>query len=339
LLAIAFICCKYNQPQLSKGVKLLKMSVKVLKIGLALAVLYYISKPFRTHGFAIELIQRDLLSLPVWTGLVLLLLAILNYGIEAIKWKKAVSPLVNLDFIYAYKSVLSGQASSAVVPWKTGEFFGRVAFLKAEDRVAGSYLSVYASMTQFGITLLAGIPAFFYYFPLWLAQTNATTRVEEKIGLLLLGSIVLLLFLFVFRNSLWRIMRKLSGPRNKYYMKSNWRIQSSLTIQLLGLSFVRYLSFLLPYALILFILNDTLDLLPFVGVMSLVFMIQSAFPGFIFTDLPLKGTLHLSLFSVLLPALNGVGTAVLCVFLFNQALPALLGLIIWVFDKKSYLKE
>lgn len=324
---------------MSNRAKLLKLSVKFLKLGLGLAVLFFVSKPLRNQSVAIETIQNDLFQLPIWSLFSLFLLSCLNYVIEAFKWKKAVAPIVDLSWGYALKSVLSGQASSAVVPWKTGEFLGRVAFLKAEDRVAGSYLSVYASMTQFVITLLAGTPAFLYYFPSWLSQSVPSNMVEEKLGWLLLGSSGLLLFLFVFRNSLWRSLRKLSGPRNKYYMKKNWHISTRLTLQLLGLSLLRYCSFLIPYALILLVFNHSLDFISFAGVMSLVFMIQSAFPGFIFTDLPVKGTLHLSLFSFFLPHLNGVGAAVLCVFVFNQALPAVVGLFLWMFDKKSYLKE
>src|SRR5690606_11009569 len=100
------------------------------------------------------------------------------------------------------------------------------------------------------------------------------------------------------------------------------------------LSFMRYLSLIAAYAII--IDPEFTIILFLVPAMMTVSLIQSILPGFLLSDLPVKGMFHLIIFSAYVPMLWNVGNAVLLVFIFNQLIPALSGAVaFWLYNPQK----
>ena len=57
-------------------------------------------------------------------------LVFINWGFEARKWQLLVKPIQRMDFLTAYKSVLSGVTLSINTPNRIGEYGGRILYIK-----------------------------------------------------------------------------------------------------------------------------------------------------------------------------------------------------------------
>lgn len=314
-----------------------------LKIVLSLGVLLFCITPFLPDGKFDYLKNESLLTLSEIPFLMLpfvLLFSIMNFGLETIKWKMAASFTEKISYKTAIKGVLSGVTISSVFPWRSGEFIGKVAYLQAENQIKGSYLSIYSSMTQFGMTLIFGLLSFLFSKEIFIQNSEDISKWTENLGVISFSFLFgLLLFLFVFRNKVIQLLHKYAGPRLRYYLRGAKLIPLGLTIRLLGLSFLRYVSFVIPYVLLLKVAGTTADVFVLMQGISIVFLIQTLIPGFILSDLPIKGLIHIAVFLPFVSEASAIGNAVFVVFIFNQILPAVSGLVLLLFDKNGFLKR
>lgn len=65
----------------------------------------------------------------------------------------------DISFYQAVKGVLSGLAIGFVTPNRVGEFAGKIAYLKSENRTNGALMSFVGSSAQLLITIQAGLIA------------------------------------------------------------------------------------------------------------------------------------------------------------------------------------
>jgi hypothetical protein len=302
--------------------------ITLVKILLVLAVLYYGIKPFLAGGKFHALKFSELLCIGCiapWQWALLPVFSIINWFLETLKWKLAASEIEKISLFRSLMGVLTGTAVSCLVPWKVGEFLGKITVLKPENKLKGSVLAVLVSMSQYSITLLFGILGTTFL----LAGNFNTDFSQIEIGMapLLLSSFVFLIVIFLvffpLRNRLLHFLIRHLSPRWKQYFADFKSIPQGLINKMWILSLLRYLSFIAAYAII--IDPDFTIILFLMPAMMTVFLIQSILPGFLLSDLPVKGMFHLILFSAYVPLLWKVGNAVLLVFIFNQLIPALLG--------------
>ena len=73
---------------------------------------------------------------PVLLALVLVLM-LLNWGLEATKWKFLLRKIEIITFTKAMKSIFAGACVSIFTPNRLGEFGGRIFYLKPSNRVYG----------------------------------------------------------------------------------------------------------------------------------------------------------------------------------------------------------
>jgi len=134
------------------------ISVIIKVLVLLLGATYITSQWNRQDG---EAIMNSWMQVMQAGSLVLLfLLMLLNWGIEAVKWQMLVKPVQPQSFFEALATVLSGVSVAIITPARLGEFAGRIVRLKPELRFQGFVCSVTGSISQLSVTLLAGISAF-----------------------------------------------------------------------------------------------------------------------------------------------------------------------------------
>lgn len=304
-----------------------------------LAVVIY---PLLPNGYYASLAEQqivDISQIPFWLLPTLFCLSVINYGIESLKWQIIAGLTEKISYKKAVKGVLAGAAFSNIFPWKTGEFIGKVSYLKAENKVKGTYLSVYSSMTQLFITLLMGIISIAF-----ITQINFLSHIKIAIPSSLYpfaigASALLLVFVMFLRNKLWKWVSSFFGPRLKYYAKSFTSIPLKTSVRLLVLSFIRYCFFVLPYIIVIHQTEAVLQIGVIALLISLGFLAQTPLPGIIWSDLAIKGFIHLSLFLPFITYNWSVGNAVLLVFIFNQIIPSVAGIILLFTSTKEKHKQ
>lgn len=130
--------------------------IKTILVILTFGFLYF--EIFQKHNLP-ELAhkyQRSIEHYPLLYVL-LLLLMLLNWSLETLKWRYLLKPQIEIGFFRALQAVWTGVAVSLFTPNRVGEFGGRMLFFKPEERVRSVSATLAGSLAQFTATILFGI--------------------------------------------------------------------------------------------------------------------------------------------------------------------------------------
>jgi hypothetical protein len=224
--------------------------------------------------------------------------ASINWWIETLKWQLLVSNIEKLGFANAIKGLLAGAAANNVLPFRVGEFLGRVMYLKEENRPAALLNNYFGAACQTLVTLIVGIPA---------AYTLLGSK-AERYGQ---NSIVYVLTLFLLLGIAWFMLKTRTG-------KPAW-----IEKWLMGFRF--YTFFIVQFQLAEFSTAVT-------GV-ACIFFIQTFTPGMIYTDAAVRLSLPLMVFPLpdeQKPLLMGIA---IINYFYNVLLPAFIGLVVFILHK------
>lgn len=259
----------------------------------------------------------------------LVLASMVNWSLETFKWQYLIRTINPLSFSKALSSILSGVAVSQLLPYKTGEYLGRLMFVKEHNRLNAGLLSVIGSYSQLLITLVLGLFSFIYLKPLVISD-GLVVSIALLIGL---G----LLFYFFLPSARFGLLRSFLSNRLLDKLRQAVALTTaSQLLRVLSISALRYLSFLLPYSLLAwhFGLSMQASIMHHVMAVSCIFFIQSVAPNFILTDVAIRLTVPVMVFSFGNLAVTGLEYVPgLLVYVFNVALPMLLGAFLIMFAK------
>lgn len=260
-------------------------------------------------------------TIPWYWHLAALLSATANWWTEAVKWCLLVSNLEKLSFKNAWKGMLVGAAANNVIPFRVGEFFGRVLYLKPENRPAALLNNYFGATCQTLITLAAGIPAAYALMG----------KEAEEYGRHSVFYILPLILLLVLAWLMVRNRTKKPAWLEKWLLGFK-HFTSRQIMGTFGLSALRYLIFGGFYAF--FVVNFQLaDVSTAIIGVACIFFIQTFTPGMIYTDAAVRLSLPLLVFALpdhQKPLMLGI--AVINYF-YNVLLPALSGLLIFILHK------
>jgi len=142
------------------------------------------------------------------------ILAFINWGIEARKWQLLVKSLQRISYFVAFKAVLSGVTLSLNTPNRIGEYGGRILYVKEGNRIKAISLSIAGSMSQLIITLLMGCTGLVFLIYTQQSSVNFIMGLSffwVKI-LLLISTVAACVLLFIFFRLSWliKIIEKIS---------------------------------------------------------------------------------------------------------------------------------
>ena len=293
----------------------------LLKIIVFVATLWYLNeKLLKSNEF------RDILpfinALEGRSFIFLLLVTILmllNWGIEAFKWKLLLNKYEPLSLLKALRSVWSGITINNWIPNRIGEFAGRIIFIKKENQAKAVASSLLGSMAQFSCTIIFGILAAFLFF-----KPDNTELLLIPVSLII--SLVMLLY---FKSPQWhKIFKKM--PFLSWISKHSGVIESysikTLTA-VMGLSFLRYVVYVFQYYLLLILFGLELPLLYALSGISSIFLIQSFLPAITLTEVGIRGAVVLFVFSDSSFNVLGLLSAAYSLWLINIIVPTIAGLL------------
>lgn len=257
-------------------------------------------------------------------------LMFLNWGIEAIKMRYLLSRLEAITFLKSLKCVFAGCSITMLTPNRTGEFGGRILFLKEENRVKAISINIIGSLAQLIITIFLGCLSAFYF--LFFAEGNHLKSFSFLTNtVLLLGVLVcLVLFCLYFRiNYFLKLINKVKFVQKwtKYIeVISSYSIKDLLTV--LNYSLFRYVVFILQYVIILKVMHVDIQNSISILLMMLFYFIMALAPTIGFTELPVRASFSLILFGAFSENVFGIQVATFAMWLINILIPAIIGTLI-----------
>lgn len=270
--------------------------------------------------------QEAWASVPVGVVVAVFLLMLLNWGIEAWKWKLLVAHVEPLPFLSAFEATIAGTAIGLITPNRVGEFAGRVLFLAPDHRVSGSFATALGSIAQFVATLVAGSMA------LLIAPLPLGTGLPDPVITGLSWTMVLVSFAALVYYFNPRLLRAsfMVLPFLRRYAAASAVLEEfdgrELTRTLL-ISALRYAVFTAQFVLLLSA-GHGVDLWHLAAGVPEVYLVTTLVPTVMLTELGVRG-------SVAVAVLASDGTdpayvllASVLLWVINLALPAIAGSIV-----------
>jgi len=246
---------------------------------------------------------------------------VFNWMIEAIKWKTLLKGISNITLMAAFRAIMSGVTVSIFTPNRIGEFAGRIFHLNPYNRIKGALASVTGSMSQLLVTIIIGSISLFLLHDRYI-------NISEGYSLLI-NSIIFLLMIFLIwiyfnlsKVPVWlpksALVKKII-PYINFIKTYNKVVMGNILI----LSFMRYAIFTIQYVLILKIFTVDVPVIEMIQIIALTYLVTAMIPSFALSELALKGTVAMHLFTQSEP--TSILAASVSIWIINIVLPGIIG--------------
>ncbi len=309
--------------------KLISQFPLLLKCLIVLLTFWFIYREINTpgsytkwHSLVLTIRQNGgILSFGLVLGMM-----ILNWGIEACKWRYICHKIQYISYRTAVCSLLAGLNLAIFTPARIGEYGGRVMYLHPSNRAKGSVGMLVGALSQMLVTNVAGLLGLVFFVQRYLPLSLVLQL------LLILGAVALssLFILFYFHVHLFNtLLLKLKFLRKFETSLMVLRLYSAPELlKIVLLSLFRYLVFSHQYLVLLLVLNGSAPYFMCLAAVSLIFMVQSLIPTFALADLGVRGASAAYFLGFVTGPSGSIAILAVAfgVWLINIILPAVIGL-------------
>lgn len=245
-----------------------------------------------------------------------LVLAMLNWTFEILKWQNLVSSIDRIDFKTALKQSLASLTVSLATPNRIGEYGAKALFFEKENRKKILLLNFYSNAAQLTMTVVFGCVGLFYFLWNYEVVYSVGALLAILIGILVIGV-------------LGYHFRKRELFVRGFSIANTWRFfqkfPSFQKLKVLIFSLLRYLIFSgMFYGMLLFFGAEV----PIYTAMALIFamyLLVSIVPTIFIFDVVVRGGVAVWLFSFVgIPELAVLSTVFL-MWIYNFVLPSVAG--------------
>ncbi|MGN6293607.1 MAG: lysylphosphatidylglycerol synthase domain-containing protein [Chitinophagaceae bacterium] len=274
----------------------------------------------------------------IWLLLAVMLLMLVNWSIETVKWKLAVQRIQKVDFSTALKAVLSGVSFSVMTPNRVGEYLGRVLYMEEGKRLKAISLTIAGSISQLIVTLAMGFAALLV-LQKPILDNGMITAFWMKMMIYGVLATVMILTLFYFRLAwLVRWVDRLPGSRRyAWLLESLEHFNATLLLQLLSLSTLRFIVFIIQYYLLFRLFDVDVSWWQGWWAVSLSFLVMAVIPTIaLITDLGLRGKVSLQLLGMFSSNHLGISLTAVSIWFINLIIPAIAGSLLILSIRKIF---
>jgi hypothetical protein len=231
-------------------------------------------------------------------------------------------------------ATVAGTSVGLVTINRTGEFLGRVLFLRPENRIRGGFATALGSIAQFVVTLVFGgigsVGLLVQDLPLPWPEGWITWVMTSLISMATVVALVLYFNPAVFRQILLVLpfMHRLEEASSVL-----GRYTSRELREVLSLSILRYAVFGCQFLLLLWATGTGLSLTSALVAIPVVYLIATLIPSVMLTELGVRGSVAVAVMGPLGAAEPMVLLATATLWTINVALPALVGSVILLFAR------
>ena len=278
-------------------------------------------------GIQWNLIKVSAVNSKLWLVIFLMLV---NWGIEAKKWQLLVSHIQQFSFSKAFKSVLAGCSITMLTPNRVGEYGGRIIYIETDNRMKAISLTIVGSISQLLITLMMGCMGLMY-LKYYFGDSNNILGILphfwQSFILSISVGVTLVLLLFYLRLSwLVKLVEKAPALQNiTKHISVLQEFNNMQLVQILSLSYLRYLVFVLQYVLLLQVMQVEIDGFLSFGLITIFYLVMAVVPTFGFIELPVRISASWAILKLYTLNEVGVGSVALGIWIINLAIPALIG--------------
>ena len=286
---------------------------------------------------------RESFSSPLlWNLIAVMALMIVNWSIEAIKWKISVSKIQRVSFFKAFKAVLSGVSFSVSTPNRVGEYLGRVLYMDEGNRLKTISITIVGSISQLIITVLMGcIGLLVLRSDIETSRFISISPIWMQVILYGAISVLVVLTLFYFRLSwLIKIVDRLPGSqRFAYLVRALEDFNATLLFRLLSLSALRFVVFIIQYYLLFRLFNVDILWWQAFWAVSVSFLVLTVIPTFAVAELGIRGEVSIKLIGLFSLNNLGIWMTTVTVWLINLIIPAVIGSLLILSIRKIFTNK
>jgi len=262
----------------------------------------------------------------LWNLVMVVLLMIVNWSIETVKWQLSVKQVQKVSFGRALQAVLSGVSFSVTTPNRIGEYLGRVLYMDEGNRLKTISLTIVSSISQLIITILMGGIGLIILRPV-IEEQQIISLLWMKVILYGVWGVLLVLTLFYFRLS-WIIkwVDRLPGSKRfAYLVKALEDFNATLLLKLLSLSLIRFIVFIVQYYLLFDLFDVDVSGWQAFWTVSVSFLVMAIIPTIAIAELAQRGKVTIAIVGLYSSNELGMTFATAGIWFINLILPAILG--------------
>nr|WP_297816623.1 lysylphosphatidylglycerol synthase domain-containing protein [Segetibacter sp.] len=281
---------------------------------------------------ALEQIKESLYGRQGWMAVLVMFLMLGNWSCEALKWKVLIGHIQNISFLTAFKAILSGLSVSVAMntPNGTGEYFGRILYIKKGNRIRAITLTFVGSISQLIVTLVFGTIGVFLLKEKFYNATSQNTHLSLAIiNGVAYGSIavtIALISIYFKLSWLVKLLEKIPFiAKYAYFIQKLEDLRWHELLKVLLISILRYSVFIVQYLLLLQIFNVGIDIVNAFWLITIMFLILAIVPTIALAELGVRGKISIFLFGAFSTNTLGIVLTASTIWLINLILPALAG--------------
>lgn len=273
----------------------------------------------------------------LWNLVLVLILMIVNWSIEAVKWQLSVKQIQKVSFVRALQAILSGVSFSVTTPNRVGEYLGRVLYMDEGNRLKTISLTIVGSISQLIITILMGGIGLIILRPL-IEEQHIISVLWMKVILYGVWGVLFVLTLFYFRLS-WIIkwVDRLPGSKRfAYLVKALEDFNATLLLKLLSLSLLRFIVFIIQYYLLFGLFDVEISGWQAFWAVSVSFLVMAIIPTIAIAELAQRGKVTIAIVGLYSSNELGMTFATAGIWFINLILPAIVGSLLIVRINKIF---
>ena len=307
----------------SAAKKLLSYLLKAVILVLAFVFIYHrVNNNHNIRQFQ-ELISHISRSQVTVTMSFVVLLMVVNWVLESLKWKYLTRELAPITTWQAIEAVFCGLTWAIFTPNRIGEYGGRVMFLPNRKRIHGVFAMAVGSFGQNVITNVLGLLAL-----MWFAFTYHPLNIWVEFGLSVLA-VAFMILISVFYFHIGWLVTLLNRVKflEKYhrFFDIMGRYKFAQLLNIMWFCLARFFVFSFQYYLVIHLLMPQIAVFPMMMMVFILFFIQSALPSLDLLDVGVRSMTASTFFVYITDQNIAVIAAVSSIWLINLIIPAILG--------------
>ncbi|MES2417182.1 MAG: hypothetical protein V4541_03290 [Bacteroidota bacterium] len=263
--------------------------------------------------------QREIATVLI----IVMFLMLVNWGLEAVKWKRLIKPIEPISYWKAIESVFCGLTWAVFTPNRIGEYGGRVFFLSPKRRVVGVVAMAVGGIGQLVITNVLGaiaVSTFIFSFNL--------LDYRLCLSICAIAAVFCLFFLTFYFNIKWLNGILLSFKFTRKYKKFYAILARYKKVELgkiLLLCLARYLVFSTSYFIMFHWLVPGISYIHILMLVSILFFVQSSLPSLNLLDIGIRNITAVYFFKFVTDQNTAVIACITSIWFVNIIIPAILG--------------
>lgn len=318
--------------------RILKTSIKIIIVLAAwIYVGYKISKIENINNLGSYFIDLSL-SQNIYFILIIALMPI-NWLLEAIKWRNLLKPIEKLRVFKSLMAVWTGVTIGSLTPNRIGEFGGRILFLKKENRLTASGLTLYGDLSQFIITFCIGLSSFLIMINFYFTSYDIKSIETVVIGISLFAIIVSTLIYFRINKILsylakFKIFKKISNKFSDFeYVNSKTKLITLIY------STLRYLVFTTQFYLSLKFFEIDISIIEaFISIAS-VYLAATVIPNIPFIEIGIRLSFSLIFIGIFTSKTTEILLSSAIIYIINVLTPIIIGGIHLILHDKNHILD